>query len=436
MTFHMNIAYSLTILCFVSSCVPVSSPQSSASGATKVLQYSDHVYEPNIKSVRIFRASQRLGPQLIDDVLPLGGSDQFVLAFDEINADYKEYFVKYIPCNADWTPAKFNDLQIIRDFNEFRVVNYEYSINTYIPYTTYSIQLPKVRRAGNYLILVYRDSNIKNIVLTKRVAVTSKKVQVAVRPLSANGGSARFTDHRIEFQISHPNIEFINPRRDIKVVIRQNRRWDNTIKGLQPTAIRQERSSLEYYHFDKSNRFPSPREYRFFDIRTYRAKGRFIDKIMVNERGINVFLYPDQSRKGLAYKTPLQEDLNGNYFIQNHEIGSRVLESQYANINFFVPSETKKQFPIYVVGAFNMWDTDNNSVMTYDSELKGYRYSTPLKQGYYNYAYVSNNVSDPYPFDGAHFEGENEYEIFVYFKEPVAIGDELIGYERFVFNRR
>ena len=67
--------------------------------------------------------------------------------------------------------------------------------------------------------------------------------------------------------------------------------------------------------------------------------------------------------------------------------------------------------------------------MTYDSDLGGYTGSFLLKEGYYEYQYITS--ANPYEVEGSHFETENTYEIFVYYRPPSRIYDVLGGYTVF-----
>ena len=56
-----------------------------------------------------------------------------------------------------------------------------------------------------------------------------------------------------------------------------------------------------------------------------------------------------------------------------------------------------------------------------------------LKQGYYNYSYVSTGVQDDNTFsyentEGNHWGTENSYSVLVYYRPFGARADELIGY--------
>lgn len=75
--------------------------------------------------------------------------------------------------------------------------------------------------------------------------------------------------------------------------------------------------------------------------------------------------------------------------------------------------------------------------MEYDQENKQYYKELLLKQGFYNYMYlVQGGSTDPYYFEGSHYETENRYEIFVYNRPIGSRTDLLIGYTTFDYNQR
>jgi len=81
------------------------------------------------------------------------------------------------------------------------------------------------------------------------------------------------------------------------------------------------------------------------------------------------------------------------------------------------------------------YTADDNSRMTFNPETGGCEGTVFLKQGYYNYNYVTMDAKEKYPnrFSFANTEGnfnstENNYTVLVYYRAFGARWDELIGY--------
>ena len=87
---------------------------------------------------------------------------------------------------------------------------------------------------------------------------------------------------------------------------------------------------------------------------------------------------------------------------------------------------------MYVIGALNDWRYDDLNRMTYNAQLGGYLCQLLLKQGYYNFLFVTADpdtglVSNALT-EGNHWETENLYRVYFYYYNALKGYDELIGY--------
>ena len=85
------------------------------------------------------------------------------------------------------------------------------------------------------------------------------------------------------------------------------------------------------------------------------------------------------------------------------------------------------------------WGKSEQSEMVWNDEFKVYQSTMLLKQGWYDYQYAYKNSDgefDTLPFEGSHFETENEYEVLVYFRNLGSRYDQLVGYVYLQPNRR
>src|SRR5690606_20367474 len=104
-------------------------------------------------------------------------------------------------------------------------------------------------------------------ILTRRFMVYHNQVNVGATVVPSAKTQERKTTQQINFNVNYSDRELIDPMNNVKVVVRQNQRWDNAISGLKPTFIRVDRSLLEYQSFDGSNTFSAGNEFRFVDLR-------------------------------------------------------------------------------------------------------------------------------------------------------------------------
>ena len=87
---------------------------------------------------------------------------------------------------------------------------------------------------------------------------------------------------------------------------------------------------------------------------------------------------------------------------------------------------------IYVDGQMTLNGFSEANRMKYDPDRRLYTLELPLKQGSYNYQYVAVSKGKTSPADhslveGNKYETRNEYQVYVYLREPGSRADRLIG---------
>ncbi len=394
------------------------------------LVYNDRVYAKNIKTVKLYSRNQRQSMILDYPITSLNQNNPLTLEFDELNEDARYYQAKISYCNWDWTPSDLHSIEYLNSYNEIDYQSYSYSINTKIPYTHYIFSLPAVKLPGNYLVYVYDKDDPDNIILSRRFIVYNNEVKIDPEPTYSNGIKERTTHQQINFSISYQGLDLLNPMQDLKVVIRQNFSWFRCIKGLQPTQINQQQQMLVYRQFNLENNFPGGNEYRYFDMKSNVSSGRNVDRITTTPERIDAFLAVDKARAGQAYG--IWQDMDGAYYISTLDNTDIHTEANYINTHFFLQTGTKLNTDVYLFGEVTFRQLLPEYKLNYDSDLGGYTGNFLLKEGYYEYLYVTPD--DEYQIEGNHYETENTYDIIVYYRPPSKIYDEIVGYIQFKSN--
>src|SRR5690606_29030536 len=395
----------------------------------------DEVMEENIQTVRLYSKTEDFSSQMSSPTISLNASNPLWLEFDDIAYEPDRYSAAIIHCNADWTPSGLKPTDYLSQYNEFNVDSYDYSIGTRIPYIHFTFKVPAVTISGNYVLKVYRGRQQDEVILTKRFMVYDNQVKLGAKIVPSSKTGDRRTAQQLDFSINYTDRELADPVNNVKVVIRQNQRWDNAITGLKPSFIRTERSLLEYQLFDGSNTFSAGNEFRFVDLRYTRTRGQNVASVKIEEDAVFAETTLDQSRSGKAYLEYL--DLNGQYGVFTYDKNNHDLESEYVLVTFNYKSDPLPQ-PPYVLGTLSNWGKNPASQMDYDDKMKAYRATLLLKQGWYDYQYgiKTDNGFAMENFEGEHFQTENEYEILVYYREMGSRYDELIGYTVLNPNKR
>ncbi len=427
----MRINNLIILLLFV-SCTPLTQSSSNYGSDTKILRTADYRYEQTIKTVVIRPFADSPDSYLLPAVTQIGQWN-LILEFDDLSTQRENYYVRIIHCNQDWTKSGLQDLDFMTQFNEFPITNFEFSVDTHIPYTHYRFDLPPVKLPGNYVAVVYRDGDKNDIVLSKRFMVFDNRVTFANERNLVGAGNVARLNQQINFTVNYKHLEVINPLENIHVTIRQNHRWDNLAPNIKPSFVREIEKELEYRFFDDDKMFKGGNEFRFFDLRSLNSPGRNIASVNKSIKPYEVFIALDKPRVNEAYAQ--YADYNGNFIIDNFDYRDNNFNN-YAFINFTLASKPISG-DVYVSGEFNHWNMNKENKMQYDSARGEYHARLLLKQGWYDYQYtVRSQTLPPYYLEGSHFETENTYEIFVYYSAFQPRADLLIGYIKLEKNPR
>lgn len=386
--------------------------------------YEDHVYLPNIKSVKFHHEGLFTSEPVID----LNSSGALILTFDDVLGGDIPYSYKVIHCDKDWNPSDLDESEYTDGFNDEEFREYFYSSGTKLDYTHYRLSLPNEdltwRLSGNYLLVV-TDEDIEEVALTRRFMVIEPSVTISTgirRPVIAN--MVR-THHQVELNVNNKNYDIINPQRDIYVTILQNGRWDNALTNLRPKFV----NGFDI-NFDFTNQlvFSAGQEFRFADLRSTRYPGVGVQRVERRADGYDILMHLDQSRADKSFFD--YDDLNGDFIIETLDRSNPDIESEYVDVHFgLLDNNPPIDGDVYLTGAFSDWKCLPEYRMEYSLKHQGYFGQARLKQGYYDYQYVVKN-GDQINYDryeGNAFRTTNDYLILVYYRSFGDRYDRLIG---------
>jgi hypothetical protein len=398
----------------------------------KKIIYDNHLYEPYIRTVQLYpilNSGKSAQAALNPPVVKLEDSQPLLLEFDCLKLDYQSFRVKIFHCNSDWTPSVLNEIEYLPEFNDFPINDYRNSFATKIPYNHFKFELPLVKTSGNYIVMVYKNRNEDDIMLTRKFMVYQNRVNVGSRVSYPNNAQRRLSHQQVNLGINYSGYEIINPQQDLKVMIRQNYRDGKMTKPLKPFMVDSFNQKLDYQFFDNENQFEGLSEFRMFDGRSTQQKLVNVSRIVQAEQESILELYPEKSQNRMAYLS--NNDFNGMYVIDNYETNRGETDSDYVRVSFLLKSDSLENKKVYVNGGFNDWQLDEKNIMHYVPESQAYEVYIQLKQGVYNYNYLTmdaqGNKSET-EFEGTHSQTENAYEVLVYHRPIGARADALVGY--------
>lgn len=396
-------------------------------------QMPDHIYQPNIHAVKL----HKYGDIYSYPIISLNSGEQLELHFDDFDADVKSYYYTFQLCNADWNPANLPAFDYIRGFQTTRITNYRYSSISFTKYTHYQAILPDRSstpiRSGNYLLKVFLNSDTSKLYFTKRFLVVDNKVAIAAQLKQPFNSQLYLTDQRVQVVVNTANarINTMSPQ-DLKVTVLQNNIWPTAAMFDRPTIYRG-----NYYEYNNDvSSFPAGREWRWIDLRSLRLMSDRMQKLVdTNDAKTEVYVKPDAERKQQIYV--YYRDLNGIYTIENMDGNNPYWQSDYAYVHFTYIPPGGRQYPgkdIYVFGELTNYLPSDDSRMVFNQEKGVYEKTLYLKQGYYNYSYITldqgKEPGNRFSFDnteGNFTNTENSYTVLVYYRPFGARADELIG---------
>ncbi len=383
--------------------------------------------DPKIQTVLFFSE----GWEFSLPVMELGTSQRLICKFDHLTGDTRNYFYTILHCDADWRPSRVVSSEYLDGFSENQVNDYNFSINTTIPFVNYRIILPndqvRILISGNYLLKVWEDGNKEKPVIIRQFYVTEKMVELSGEIQRATYEGFNGASQQIAFAVNHPKFTITDPLNEIRTVVMQNSRRDNQLSHLKPTYIRQNQLLYE----DKANLFKGGNEFRNFDTKSLQFNGMGVRSIEFHDPLYYVNLINDHSLRNGIYR--LQNDLNGSRLIKNDHASDSDLESDYMEVHFsLTPPDQVTNDNIYVFGSLSDWQCLPANQMIYQPETKLYEATILLKQGFYDYQYVLYNKEtqdiDATFLEGSYLVTENDYHIFVYYRAFSSRYDRLIGY--------
>ncbi|SDF60572.1 protein of unknown function [Mucilaginibacter pineti] len=388
--------------------------------------YDNTVYNTAIKSVEFYNTRK----QGDFPVINLGTDEKVLLAFDDLRGGSRTYNYTIEHCDTRWNSSNLSPAEYLQSFQDDRLYTYTYSTGTMQKYTHYEQLVPNNNIApkisGNYILKVYENGDQNKLVLTRRLYVLGKRVNIAANTIASPNTQLRKTNQKLNFTVDYGSLPVQNPSANVRTFVMQNARTETGILNTQPTNIK---GSVLVFNDVSINDFPGRNEFRLFDTRTLKLNSQRVARIF-KDTGNVVVLLADPVRDNPNYV--LYYDNNGKFFPLNSDGVDPRTDADYTHTYFtLAANRPETSGSPYIVGRFNDYKLDEHSELTIGDDGK-YHIELLLKQGVYDYEYVwvdaQTHKADDVPMEGSHFETENDYQLLVYYRPPTARWDELVGF--------
>jgi hypothetical protein len=392
-------------------------------------KYVNYSADNSIKTARVIV----LGNELAYPAINLNGDELLEFSFDALGSTANDYVYQLIHCNADWSASELFSDEFMDGFNENRIFDYEFSINTKIPYVHYKVELPnsevQFKVSGNYIFRVIESGNRDSTLLTLRFSVFEPLVSVnaeVVRPASV---AYRDNSQELTLNIIHDDFSIGDPFNEVKIAISQNNRPDRLLSGMKPVFVR---DNELVYNFSGEHIFNGGNEFHTLNFSNVPGLGLNINDVQYVDSMYHVQARLNERRSYKKYFW--EEDMNGKFIVNRNDSDDSWLSADYVNVHFALEmAEPFLAGSVYVYGSFNYWQCNALNKMNYNFNTHCYESTILLKQGYYNYTYVYldsfTNQLDEVVIEGSHFQTENDYLITVYYRDFANKFDRLVGYK-------
>ena len=366
-------------------------------------------------------------------IVPLG--TVLNLSFDDLDADSKTYQYKIELMSFDWKPTNLASSQYINGFDQNEILDYQNSFNTLQSYTHYSVNIPnentRITKSGNYLISVLDEDD--NLVFSRRATFYENSTTVGVAVYRSRNTKTINQQQTVQFSINHPGININNPNQEIKVALLQNDNWNTVITDLEPNFFKP--NQLVYNYTLKTN-FWGGNEFLNFDNKAIQNTSVTVAKTERKDVFHN-YLHLQEERNGKPYT--YNPDINGQFIIRTIDNSNSKTEADYAKVHFYLESyEAYQNKDVYVYGAFNNFQLLPENKMEYNKKEEIYKATILLKQGFYNYSFVTKDYANNINLtevDGSFFETENNYTVIIYYKPFGGLYHKAIGVGNGTFNQ-
>jgi len=405
----MNKHYSVLILLLIS--------------LTSFSQVEQEVNPPDFIKTIIFKGNTQES-QL--PVVRLGETIQ--LEFDALTGKEDDFYYTIQHYDYDWKPSSLFKTEYLNGIDNQRIRTYENSFNSYQIYSHYYLTLPNqqtrgVKVSGNYMIKVY--DNYGELMFSRKFMVYEELSSVGISIKRSRDVRYLDTKQNVDLVVVPSSINIMNPTQTVKTTIIQNNNLNTAITDLKPQYTL---GTQLIYKYTKETAFWGGNEYFYFENKDLRAATSSVQAIELREL-YNTYLYTNIPRKNRPYT--YNPDINGNFAVVAIDVDNPDIEADYAWVHFSIKMEELLGSEVFVYGNFNNYATDQTNIMAYDTEHGVYYTSILLKQGFYNYKFVTVNnkgVLDTGFISGNFDETENNYKVLVYYRELGGRYDRIIGY--------
>lgn len=388
---------------------------------------------PQYVSVNLAAAAQDVGTVQIYPtgqegslpILQLNGTDSFSLEFDLIDQRGRTLSVYFYHADRTWR-RDLSPSQYLESYQRDDITEYRISSGTQVPYVHYEYRFPndaiQFLVSGNYVVRVTEQGDEEDVLLERAFFVTEQ------------AGSLDFvTDRVIVGGYGYPSIQPIAMLRppsstegnvfNYNVCFVRNGRFDMARCSDRPSLMNQ--PVLEFYLEPEYSFEPEGAPY-YLDLSNLRSSPT-VAAADFTESPYWIELEPDYARFG---GVPVNQLLTGQTVVSDAlRMADADIRAEYvlARFSYVPPDDQRLDGDVILTGSFNDWQYDPENALTWYPEDGRYETTLLIKQGQYEYRYITRDRRAVTALRGNMPRPENQYAALVYYDDVSLSTDRLIA---------
>ncbi len=388
-----------------------------ASDAAQEVVYDD----PHVRSVQ-------LHPDQSETALPiveLGSSLTLRLAFDIVEAPGRPLSIYIYHANRDWERDLFPS-EFLTSFHQDEILDYRASGATIVPYVHYEYSLPNrdidFKKSGNYVLRIAEQGEEQEPLFERRFFVTeqSTPVEMGLDRVMVAGNRSSSIQPIVRFRAPDANANAF----DYSVCFVRNADLEERRCVTRPSL--DVLPDMAFYLRPDEAFEAHPANY-FIDLSEIRTGGR-IERANQQTTPWRMEIEPDYARFSGTQLAPF---LNGQMVIRsaNRFVSEPDYSSEYVDaiFKFVTPDGAPISGNVFITGSFNNWQVQPENALNWNTVSNGYEAKVLLKQGHYEYQYVTSNEVLNRAMNNGLPQLENLYTSFIYYHDLFARTDRLIA---------
>lgn len=390
-------------------------------------------YGPNFVSVDLAPSTEDVrtvqvyptGSEGALPILEMNTAETLTLEFDLMTEQGSSLSVYFYHADRTWS----RDLvpsQFLESYQRDNIVRYSLSAGTQVPYVHYEYAFPndaiQFLVSGNYVLRVTEQGNEEDVLFERAFFITEQS------------GSLEFlTDRVIIGGYGYPSIQPIALLRpppgtegnvfNYNVCFVRNGRFDMARCDDNPSLMNQ--PVLEFFLEPEHSFEPEGAPY-FLDLSSLRSSPSVASSDF-SARPYRIALEPDYAHFG---GTPVNDLLTGQTVVSGAvRLADADIRAEYvlARFAYVPPDEQRASGEVILTGSFNDWRYDPVNSMTWVPEEGRYETELLIKQGHYEYRYITRDRRLARALRGNMPRAENQFAALVYYDDVSLNTDRLIS---------